>query len=757
MKRYFLAAAFLLGSAGFASADYVIIVANVGSSKELRTLPGMGMYGMAGMPGMGMAGMRGMAMRGGPPGMPGMGGNAGAGGMPPGVVPPGGNQGAGGAPPGVMPPGMANRGGAAGMAGMQGMPPAMAGMMGAAGMRGGMMGMGGMAGMRGGMMGMAGMPGAMMGMFGGTGGSTDVEDVPYFIIAVVEVDHDRGDLLKKLKAAETTPVYPTIKLTDRLGKGYEGRSLKLHPKPSFGQTIVLTQEKDKPLPSVHHQFDTKYSATFKDKPSADDIVRLAEWALSHGLIEKVPALMDKLVEVDKGHRAAVAYLKVKPELNRPAANDDAALSQIKKLLGGYKEETSPHYTLLHNVRANSDTDVQSNLSQLENTFRGLYYWFALKGEALLVPKKRQVVVVTSSNDDFKRSHKVLTSGPVVVDGFFARRENTSVMSSKRQDDKYDALRKYYQVYEDKGLQHSRILLEKPPKSASIPPEKIAEAQMLALMLRALEKEAELATISHDASRQLLFASGLLPRNVAVPEWILFGMGSFFETPLQSPWPSMGAPSAYYLPLWNDLKGKGFEKTPGLTLRKVVTDAYFRAVPEEGKSGSAERKDHDVAVRRARTAAWSLTYFLATSKAQFPKLQTYFKELSKMPRDIELDDEILLGCFARAFGCVDASNKVDNGKLDRLAREWYGTMDNVHFDSEGTMKKIREVFRDKLKEMQEAGKDKGGQGQVDPRTGFPMQPGGNGRFPQQGPGPGGVVPPGPVPNGGAQGGGNRPPR
>ena len=43
--------------------------------------------------------------------------------------------------------------------------------------------------------------------------------------------------------------------------------------------------------------------------------------------------------------------------------------------------------------------------------------------------------------------------------------------------------------------------------------------------------------------QRSLASGLLPRNVAVPEWLLFGMGSFFETPLQSPWAGIGAPSA----------------------------------------------------------------------------------------------------------------------------------------------------------------------------------------------------------------------
>ena len=63
MKHGILTAAFLMASAGFASADYVIIVANVGG-QEQKTLAGTGMQGMQGMQGMmGGAGMQG----GGPP------------------------------------------------------------------------------------------------------------------------------------------------------------------------------------------------------------------------------------------------------------------------------------------------------------------------------------------------------------------------------------------------------------------------------------------------------------------------------------------------------------------------------------------------------------------------------------------------------------------------------------------------------------------------------------------------------------------
>ncbi|HEY7156411.1 MAG TPA: DUF1570 domain-containing protein, partial [Gemmataceae bacterium] len=552
MNRWLLAAALLMGCAGFATADYIIIVANVGTEKELNTLAG--------------------AMPGAYPGAPG---------MPAAGMPAAGMPAAGGALPtsaNALPTSASS-----------------------GGMRGGRRAMGGMTGMPG-MPRMPGMPG-MPGVYGPTG-PTDVDDVPYFIIAVVEVKP-----VGKGKSSEVGKQMmkglARVNLTDRLGEGYSKNPVYLLNKTSFGEVHVLTGNDGKPVPTVQQQFAKKFEG-LKDKSSASDILRLAKWTLSHGLIGEFPKVMDKLVESNKDAPAAVAYRKVKGDLEKAAARDDASVAQLKKALGtSYRDVSGPHYTLFHSS-AIPAVDVKSRLDQLENSFRGFYYWFALKGVALTAPSHRQLVVLTNSDKDFEQFQEVLTAGPVVVDGFFARRENLAVLSSQRQDESYDSLSKYYETWEGKGLRRADVLLRKPkPAELADGGKTFAEAQMLSVMLRALEKEAELATVSHDASRQLLFASGLLPRNVAAPEWLLFGMGSFFETPLQSPWPSLGAPSAYYLPRWNEMKGKGFEKTPGQTLRKVITDAYFRSVPPEGKSGSEERRAHDDAVRKARTASWSL--------------------------------------------------------------------------------------------------------------------------------------------------------
>ena len=55
------------------------------------------------------------------------------------------------------------------------------------------------------------------------------------------------------------------------------------------------------------------------------------------------------------------------------------------------------------------------------------------------------------------------------------------------------------------------------------------------------------------------------------------------------------------------------------------------------------------------------------------LRNYFKELSKMPRDIELDGKVLLLCFARAFNCVKADRTIDMEALHVLANRWHSDM------------------------------------------------------------------------------------
>lgn len=664
MKRWILAVAVLLACAGLASADYVIIIANLGQAKDdpsqqpgLGGFPGgIGAPGGAGAPG-GIGGP-GMGARGGMPGMGGMGARGGFG------------------PPGVGgPPGMGGRGGFGRMGGTLGGPR-----------------MGG--------------PGAGFGggMFGDT--NPDDEETPHYVVGVVEVAN------LPAKVEQLFALGQPIPFRHHWGSG------TILKNPSSPLEFAFVK-----LPTVRTKYAVKHEEVFKgrEKPSTEAVLGLAEWALSHSLLKEFNELMDGLEQDDKDHPAVKAYSAVKKALRRPITKEDAAASWRTRLLEGYQLFKSEHYAILHNSPTNNEVEVKSKRDLLENSYASFYYWFALKGVVLKVPEERQVVVVTKTPEDFDRYQKILSAGPPVADGYFAPREDVAVVSAERLDEKFHALDTYSAKWFKNGYDRQVLVLGKGRNGAPATalPTDLYLAQEMALLMKVMENDAERATVSHEASRQLVYASGLLPRGVAAPEWLLFGVGSFFETPLESPWPTVAAPSAAHLPHFRELvKKKKLEATPLDTLRKVVTDSYFRR-PSFGQ-------DPDAAKAKARAASWALTYFLAQKRLD--GLQRYYQELAKMPRDLELDDEVLIGCFARAFGCVDANQKVDAEKLGGLAKQWFDYMQVVMLESEEVLQEIQKHFKEMRQKEENA---KTGTGGASPPGAAPPGPGGG-----RGPGGGG---------------------
>src|SRR5206468_9225172 len=128
------------------------------------------------------------------------------------------------------------------------------------------------------------------------------------------------------------------------------------------------------------------------------------------------------------------------------------------------------------------------------------------------------------------------AGTQVADGFFAKRENVAVLSMQPLDSHYYLLEKASSALWDAQFSRSKVLLGKsefdgvPPAeqgSSAAAQIKRANARGWAMMLKVLENDSEVASISHAVARQLVYATGMLPRNVNAPEWLQFGLGSFF--------------------------------------------------------------------------------------------------------------------------------------------------------------------------------------------------------------------------------------
>jgi len=403
----------LLLVTSLASADYVAIIINLSGPKDQGNpagpgVPGGGMIGGVPSPPGGMIGGR--LQVGGMPNPPGggmIGGRLQVGGMP---NPPGGGM-IGGFPGSGRPPGRPMGPPAPG--GMQvGSPPA------------------GMGGDRTGNVGGAfrgGMPSA-------PAADLDVDEDPHLVVVVVEVDPIAKDYMRTFEGRGIKTPFGVVKPLP----GQVGGPDKIKVKHRWGlvdlrkksldnnvEVIFLKGADGKPLPTVAKRFAKMHEDLFKDKekPTSKQLIDLAQWAFLHGLTDKFVDLMDKAAAIDKTNPLVSAYLKVKADLAvKPTGTGDAGTIR-GKLLDGYKATTTDahHYVLLHNL--SGDAEVRPQLDRLEQSFRNFYYWWALRGVNLTIPRERQVAVLVEkrdTQDDRDRLRKHLNTSQTLADSFFAR-------------------------------------------------------------------------------------------------------------------------------------------------------------------------------------------------------------------------------------------------------------------------------------------------------------------------------------------------
>jgi hypothetical protein len=621
MRHWALAIAALLGGAvGLLHADYVVIKINLATAKDKEDTQENQPGAVPGMPGM-LPGGRGMP---GGPGMPAM----------PGMRPGMGPRGPGGFGPGQMPfPG--GRGGPGfGGGPAYGSGPGVpgGGRMPNPGLRGG-------PGMPGG----PGSPSALMrGIFSSQAEEDEPDSAPLFVGAVIEVEHKN--------------VKPLM-------------SGRYHIKHKWGETnLYLGDEVEWTIIKVDtvaqkYEYKRKHIRN-SDSNRAEEFLDLADWCLAHGLFDKVPGLMDEVAKLDPKQPGVLAYQKVRTALERPISQVDTAIRWREKL-GEFKTKNSKHYTLLYD--GPGDRQADSVLHLLERNYEGFFSWFALRGKALSLPDHRLVAVLVDNPEAFQKMHKdIFDEAPMIEDGFYERRENLAILSAHRLDEGYDALMKAVKNIWDVTHLSEEELLKGKGLGVAVYYNESAKAQTLTLVRKAMEEEGERAAVTLEGTRQLIDALGLLPRSVEAPQWIDLGMANCFVTPKGSYWSGTGSPNLMYLvnfKLWDH--DKKLDKNPTEALKAVVTDRYFHQIKNSKNKANAQAK--------ARTMSWALVYFLAHKKRE--GLLRYYQELAQEPRDLDLDEDVLLNCFARAFGLVDPKkpDEVDETALNKLAAAWYTFM------------------------------------------------------------------------------------
>jgi hypothetical protein len=364
---------------------------------------------------------------------------------------------------------------------------------------------------------------------------------------------------------------------------------------------------------------------------------------------------------------------------------------LKELINaGYKSYPPTergHYVVLYELDPNrpiTPLELDRRLECLEEQFESFYYLFAMQGVRLPMPAYRLAVVLEPSR--FKTRHEEWGLLPPGGDSFTPRRENVVIAEAKRRDKVFAAL--------DAALPP---LIKRTRKGENGDPYSVDEImsgslwkkdfkgnhhyifvlQTLLIVHRAMIEEAERAALTYGASRQLVAASGLLPRGLRAPEWIVDGLGSFFETPLYAFHPGPGMPSWTHLVHFKHLRKTGQLGAPEEVFKRTVSDSYFiqaRRLLAEGK----EQKDPELTEKGleileiGRTTSWALVFYLARSK-QFKLLDSYCAGLRKLPRDLDLEPRLLDKVWQNAFPVGD------DAALKRFSGAWFDEMATVSLD------------------------------------------------------------------------------
>lgn len=482
---------------------------------------------------------------------------------------------------------------------------------------------------------------------------------------------------------------------------------------AFDQHIVQVKAFQRKKSVAQQYKDLREEAFRPAGRTARGIFDLAEWTLVHNVTAEkrnandqpgpeFPNVMAELVKLNAKtpvtepeiKKALAAYGKVTEDLQKPIDQDD--IKYWKEKLGMGKVAQSEHYALLYDSDTTSrqaPPEVRSRLDRLEQNYQQFYWWFALRGQVLPIPKKKLLAVLIDSPQEFRKYYEAFDPVPLVTDGFYARRENIVFFSGSRLDGTSDAFNKHVSELIRNGWDFKAML--KGQRRTGKTGEEVAYAQTMALIHKCLQEESEIASVTHEGTRQLLVATGILPRGVILPEWVQFGFPSAFETPKYDPYTRTGAfypmfagPSWTYLVKFklltmdNPLKLKELDQE----LANIVSDFEFRNARTQAD------------LLRARTMAWSLSYYLF--QRRLDGLHRFGQELAQLPHDLEFDADVYFHCFARAFGLEDAKGKLDAGKMHDLAADWY------KFIGETTPPPLKEAF-DEAKKAHEERREKSG--------------------------------------------------
>jgi hypothetical protein len=251
-----------------------------------------------------------------------------------------------------------------------------------------------------------------------------------------------------------------------------------------------------------------------------------------------------------------------------------------------------------------EAEVKRRGEQLNDHMTAFYLLHAVRGVALPVPAKPFMVVLARDAVHYTtRLRPSLDGLPSQADALYSSEHDIVVLSPEMMDANGPTFHQQLKQYFRGGLSRDQLLNGQLPKidatgAHGLRPEEVARSNTLAFIEKLAMNDTEIAAVSREGTRQLLYATGGLPRHVTLPNWLTQGALNFYTRPRGPAYVSVGedekqkdymtvalstgygVPNYVHQRYFRDLDThKELNADRAKLLEHVLTDAYFTGLKD----------------------------------------------------------------------------------------------------------------------------------------------------------------------------------
>jgi hypothetical protein len=379
------------------------------------------------------------------------------------------------------------------------------------------------------------------------------------------------------------------------------------------------------------------------------VMEAAVWGLKKGLLPEFYKAIDKVLDVDPKHEAALKVRELKKKMQEPLPDNPEAEKRFQDLVKRpeMKIEMSNHYMLMHDTGSKvppgkTKTRAEQRLILLEKVYESFMLLFHAEAVDLDIPTERMMVVLFKDHEQYQTFSIAMSPALASAVGFYSPISNIAYFYDFATDDLIQALDKIQEVYREASDKAKKFKNN---------PDAIRYSKLLDLLVDVQRENSDTTVVSHECTHQMAGNTGLFPRHIRTPKWVHEGLASYFEVSSDGVWAGIGAVSRRRITAYRELaEVDRFGQLANVDF--VVSDQIFRLGPEFGYA-----------------FGWAMTHFMI--EKHLGQFIDYYRTLGEVPSEVILNPDLLQKIFHHAV-------KTDIKALDT---EWKSYMRGLKTDLE----------------------------------------------------------------------------